>query len=257
MPKVSKENSFLDWSDYGRPLAKFFVIKIENQKVTAIHLTFLFLLVGLVAVYCILIGKFVIAAFLLVLKSVIDAADGELSRAQNKPSYVGRYLDSIFDLLLNFLILGSICIYTESPWWLFALTFFALQLQGTVYNYYYTILRSIDIEGDTTSRVEELKVPKAMPGENQQTVTLLFYVFKFLYGGFDQLVFLMDNEAKKCQQIPAWFMSLISLYGLGFQLLLIGILLAAGMVHTVLPFLLVYSLLIPLMLILRKTVIKN
>jgi len=41
-------------------------------------------------------------------KSIIDALDGELSRVKNTPSYTGRYLDSVFDILLNFLFLLAV-----------------------------------------------------------------------------------------------------------------------------------------------------
>ena len=60
-----------------------------------------------------------------------------------------------------------------------------LQLQGTLYNYYYVILRN-RFNGDTTSRVFEDKTPKALEGEKQQHVTMLFGLYKLLYGVFDQ-----------------------------------------------------------------------
>ena len=41
------------------------------------------------------------APFFIILKSIIDAADGELARIKKTPSYTGRYLDSIFDIILN------------------------------------------------------------------------------------------------------------------------------------------------------------
>ena len=37
----------------------------------------------------------------IILKSIIDAADGELARVKQTPSYAGRYLDSVFDIILN------------------------------------------------------------------------------------------------------------------------------------------------------------
>jgi phosphatidylglycerophosphate synthase len=56
---------------------------------------------GLIAIYSILDGSYFLGWFI-VLKSGIDAADGELAR-QKTPSYTGRYLDSVFDIILNFL----------------------------------------------------------------------------------------------------------------------------------------------------------
>ena len=44
-------------------------------------------------------------------KSILDAADGELARIKKTPSYVGRFLDSISDLVLNFLIIMAAQLY--------------------------------------------------------------------------------------------------------------------------------------------------
>ena len=40
----------------------------------------------------------ILASFFIILKSVIDAVDGELARMKKTPSYSGRYLDSILIL---------------------------------------------------------------------------------------------------------------------------------------------------------------
>ena len=46
-------------------------------------------------------GHYYLAGFFLILKSILDAADGELARVKNTPSYTGRYLDSVADIILN------------------------------------------------------------------------------------------------------------------------------------------------------------
>ncbi|NQX99138.1 MAG: CDP-alcohol phosphatidyltransferase family protein [Flavobacteriales bacterium] len=105
MSKLTPENKFLDLSDYGRIPAKILAKALVNTPFTPIHVTFLFLIAGLNAIYFILHQDYLMAAIFLVVKSIIDAADGELARLRHKPSYIGRYLDSIFDLILNFIIL--------------------------------------------------------------------------------------------------------------------------------------------------------
>ena len=47
---------------------------------------------------------------------VLDAADGELARLKQKPSYIGRYFDSVSDIILNFFFLATICYIIIGSW---------------------------------------------------------------------------------------------------------------------------------------------
>jgi phosphatidylglycerophosphate synthase len=105
MSKLPPQYKFLDLSDYGRPGGKWIASALQETRFTPIHVTLLFVVSGFAAIFCILNDHYVQAAFFLILKSVIDAADGELARLKKTPSYVGRYLDSVCDLLLNVLFL--------------------------------------------------------------------------------------------------------------------------------------------------------
>jgi phosphatidylglycerophosphate synthase len=252
MSKLALADRFIDLSDYGRPLARYAAEKLKHSSITPIHLTFLFGIAGLMAIYFLLAGNFILAGVFLLLKSVIDAADGELSRVKNTPSHSGRYLDSIFDILLNFLILLAVCHYTDGSIWLMLAAFGCVQLQGTLYNYYYVILRSKSKGADGTSKIFERKPPRALPGEDQRTVNTLFWIFYFLYGAFDRLVFWMDPGALKAQSFPNWFMTQISIYGLGFQLLLIAVLLSANLIEYIIPFFIGYSVLFAVFVPVRR-----
>jgi len=256
MSKLAPENKFIDISDYGRFIAKRFAKLLVNTHVTPVHVTLLFFITGLAAIYCILHAYYWGALILLILKSIIDAADGELARLRKKPSYIGRYLDSNLDLVLNFLILLSISNLTNTPFWIMFTAFFAMQLQGTVFNYYYTILRNNSKGGDTTSRIEENSFPIALHGENQQMVNVLFIAYTIFYGGFDRIIIALDRNAKNCNSLPNWFMSFVSIYGLGFQLLIIGIMLAVGFIHFIIPFFIGYSIFIVVLIAIRKLMFK-
>lgn len=257
MSKLAPENKFLDLSDYGRFIAKPFAKSLVKTPFTPIHVTFLFMITGLIAIYFILQNQFILAAIFLVLKSIIDAADGELARLRNKPSYIGRYLDSVFDLLLNFAILYTIHYISNGKFWMMLIAFIAIQLQGTVFNYYYTILRNNLAGGDTTSRIEETSFPKALHGESQQLVNFLFVVYTIVYGGFDRIILAIDGKAKGLKKIPNWFMTLVSIYGLGFQLLIIGVMMVLELVNFIIPFLIFYSIFIILIIGIRKSVLKS
>ena len=252
MSKLAAQDKFIDLSDYGRPFGKLLATSLKETRFTPIHVTLLFGISGLIAIFCIINNHYLWAGFFIVLKSGIDAADGELARLKNTPSYVGRYLDSVFDICLNFLFLATICYVSKTSLWLTLIAFFCIQLQGTLYNYYYVILRNKSVGGDTTSKVFEYKSPRALPGESQKSVDLLFSIYTLVYGGFDKIIHALDSDAYRVKTLPNWFMTFVSLYGLGFQLLIIAVLLPLGQIEWIIPFFIAYTALIAVLIGLRK-----
>jgi phosphatidylglycerophosphate synthase len=255
MAKLAAEHKFIDVSDYGRPIALFIAKALKNSIFTPIHITIAFGISGLLAVYCITTNHFYWAGFFLITKSILDAADGELARVKNTPSYVGRYLDSVFDIILNFLILMAVCYNSTSSYTLTLIAFVCVQLQGTLYNYYYVILRNKSIGADTTSKIFEYKVPIAFPNEKQQMVDILFAMYAIFYSIFDKTIHLLDKNAYKANHLPNWFMSLISIYGLGFQLFIIAFMLAFNLLNFIIPFFIFFSFFIFLFILIRKRLI--
>ncbi|WP_149276451.1 CDP-alcohol phosphatidyltransferase family protein [Pareuzebyella sediminis] len=243
MSKLPKAHKFVDLSDYGRPIAKVIANALKNTSFTPIHVTIAFILSGLVAIYCMLQGYFWLAAFFLIAKSILDAADGELARVTQKPSYTGRYLDSVADIILNALFLFSVWYITDTSVWIYLLAFAGMQLQGTLYNYYYVILRT-NFAGDTTSRVFENNTPIALEGESQKHVNILFGMYKLCYGVFDKVIYAFDSKAAKGTVFPNWLMTGVSTFGLGFQLLLIAAMLVLGLEAVILPFFSVYTVMV-------------
>jgi phosphatidylglycerophosphate synthase len=256
MSKLSPEDKFLDLSDYGRPIARLLANQLKNTRFTPIHVTFLFGVAGLTAVYCIIKEHYLYAGVFLILKSIIDAADGELSRIKNTPSYTGRYLDSVFDIVLNFLFLMAICYVSSSTFVATLLAFVCVQLQGTLYNYYYVILRNKSVGGDSTSKIFEYKSPKAFPTESQKMVDILFVAYTVLYGLYDKSIHLMDKDAYKVKTFPNWFMTLVSMYGLGFQLLIMAVMLPLHLIDYIIPFFIFYSVFIFVFITIRKTILR-
>lgn len=257
MSKLSSQDKFFDLSDYGRPIGILFANQLKETRFTPIHVTLLFGVSGLIAVYCILKGWFFLAGFFIILKSIIDSADGELARIKKIPSYTGRYLDSIFDIILNFLIFIAICCVSKTTFLFTIIAFICLQLQGTLYNYYYVILRNKSIDGDSTSKIFEYKSPKALPGENQKSVDILFTIYLIVYGVFDKTIHYLDKGAYKVKKFPNWFMTLVSLYGLGFQLLIIAFMLPMKLIDFIAPFFIIYSLFIFVLIGIRKVFLNR
>lgn len=252
MSKLPQEHKFLDLSDYGRPVAKVIANSLKNTNLTPIHITIGFIISGFIAIYCILQEHYWFAAFFLIFKSILDAADGELSRVKQQPSYSGRYLDSVADIILNALFFTAIWYVTEINFLHCFVAFVGLQLQGTLYNYYYVILRN-KFNGDITSRVFEDDTPIALKGEKQKHVNILFGMYKILYGVFDKTIYLFDKNADQGKALPKWLMTCVSTFGLGFQLLIIAVLFVAGLKAFILPFFLFYTLMIFVFIGIRKT----
>ena len=255
MSKLPEKYRFLDLSDYGRPVGHWIASQLKSTFFTPIHVTTMFIIAGIIAIVLMINGYFITAAFFIILKSILDAADGELSRLKNTPSYVGRYYDSIADFLLNFSFLLTFWYITDISIVYMFIAFFGIQLQGTVYNYYYVILRN-SVQGDSTSRIFEDSAPKALKGESQHMVNDFYKIYDVLYISFDKIMYFMDKDAKDSPPFPKWFMTILSLYGLGFQLLIMALMLSFKLESYVIPFFIVYSILLILFVGLRKLVLK-
>jgi len=256
MAKLPKQYQFIDLSDYGRTPGRWIAQSLVHTNFTPIGVTTLFIIAGLLAIVAILFNYPLLAAFLIVLKSTLDAADGELSRLKKTPSYTGRYYDSVADIILNFLFLLTFMYVTDGSFLYTCLAFIAIQLQGTVYNYYYVILRN-SVNGDSTSRVFETEAPIALAGEKQSTVNTFFKVYYVLYGAFDKIVYQIDKGAVDSKPFPSWFMTMVSMYGLGFQLLLMVVMLVLNLQNYVIPFFICYSGFILLFLAIRKWILGS
>lgn len=255
MSKLPKQYQFLDLSDYGRFVARWIAKSLKHTRITPIHITSWFIISGILAICCMLYQYYIAAAFFLILKSILDAADGELSRLKNTPSYIGRYYDSIADIILNFLFFLTFWHITNDSIVYVLLAFVGVQLQGTLYNYYYVILRN-NVNGDSTSRIFEDSAPTAMKGEKQQTVDLFYKIYDLLYIAFDKTIYWMDKEAMNSQPFPKWFMTLLSTFGLGFQLLVMAVMLVLNLEIYIVPFFIAYSVFILFFIAIRRSILS-
>ena len=69
----------------------------------------------------------------------------------------------------------------------------------------------------------------------------MFAIYLSLYGIFDRIVYSLDAEAYKIKTFPSWFMTMISIYGLGFQLLIIAVMLILNLLDFIVPFFIAYT----------------
>jgi hypothetical protein len=73
-----------------------------------------------------------------------------------------------------------------------------------------------------------------------------------VYGVFDKIIHFLDQDAYKVKTFPNWFMTFVSMYGLGFQLLIISMMLTFNLIEYIIPFFIVYSVFIFILIGIRK-----
>lgn len=230
--KVQSADKFLDLSDYARPIARRLTRALVNTRITPIQITLAYTLIGLIAAMLFATGTYpngVIAGVLLLVKSMLDAVDGSLARARQRPSRVGRFLDSICDYFINAAVFcglaldgGSITIEKV------IIAFLALECatwQGTAFNYYYVYYRQLT-GADPTSQLNENET-KNYPWDKPHTVQALLNIYLIIYGWQDALLGKLDRAITPDRTAPVYrdkrLLTATTAMGLGFQLLLIAI----------------------------------
>lgn len=257
MTKLPKEYRFVDFSDYARPFAVFFTKKIIKTKITPVQITWLFTAVGFIAALLLITDSYVmLPAVLIVVKSFLDAVDGELARMRKKPSYTGRYLDSVNDFIVNVFLLLAIAQSVGGNYLLAFLSAVALSIQCSQYNYYYLLQRYL-AQGDRTSRINEKEKPVPYHYENANYVFFLHRIYMLIYGWQDKLIYMLDKRALGLKKIPSWFLTLVSINGLGFQLLIISVMIICNYQEYVILFFLVpMNIYMILLFLIRRVFIK-
>lgn len=234
LDKVRPEHHFLDLSDYARPLARRLTRALAPTPVMPVHVTLAYTLVGLAAAALYAQGTTLasaLAGLLLLVKSLLDAVDGSLARARQRPSRVGRFLDSLLDFALNAAVYLAIAWprarTTGSPQPL-ALALAALlsaTWQGTAFNYYSVAYR-LRVGGETTSRLDE-SGEDGMPWDDPRALRLLRALYALVYGWQDRLMAALDRLVTPGQPPHAYtdrrFLTAVTAMGLGTQLAVIAL----------------------------------
>jgi len=168
---------------------------------------------------------------LLLVKSLLDAVDGSLARARQRPSRVGRFLDSLLDFALNAAVYLAIAWpwarTTGSPQPL-ALALAALlsaTWQGSAFNYYSVAYR-LRVGGESTSRLDE-SGEDGMPWDDPRALRLLLALYALVYGWQDRLMAALDRWVTPGQPPGAYtdrrFLTAVTAMGLGTQLAIIAL----------------------------------
>lgn len=240
MNKLPPQEKFFDISDYSRPFAKLLVKVIKDTNISPLTFTTFSLVCGVSASVLIFIDQYrLITSILIILKSFFDAVDGELARAKNRPSYVGRFYDSVTDFVVNFSILFSLYLRFEEPLLKFIAVVILFHLQGSIYNYYY-VLKRHKAGGDKTSQINERKIEAIYPYDNPFWFKIFHKLYIWIYSWQDDLIHKLDRQAENLSHISNSFMTIVSFLGLGTQLMIIAILILLGYEKFIFDFFLFY-----------------
>jgi phosphatidylglycerophosphate synthase len=254
--KLPSSASFIDLSDYGRPLAVWIARRLRDTNVTALDVTAVWGVLGIVAAFCYAVGGYqyaLLGAGLMQVKNILDAVDGSLARLQVRPSRVGRFLDSIGDAVISaavYLAL-AVAVARERPIpYVAVLATAALVLsllQGSVYNYYQVRYRQRR-GGDKTSLVKERLTDYDKIHYEDRPIALgllrqLIGAYNWIYGWQDVLVQRIDRwaaaplaavgreETADALRDDRRLLTVLSALGPGMQILILDLYTIAGYRH--------------------------
>ncbi|UCC84866.1 MAG: CDP-alcohol phosphatidyltransferase family protein [Gemmatimonadota bacterium] len=254
--KVPRAASFVDLSDYARPVALWIARRLRDTNVTAPDVTAVWGVIGIVAAFCYAVGGYkyaLLGAGLIQVKNILDAVDGSLARLQVRPSRIGRFLDSIGDAVIGaaLYVALAIAVARERPIpYAAALAAAALVLsllQGSVYNYYQVRYRQRR-GGDRTSLVKERLTEYDRIHYEDRPLALgllrqLIGAYNWIYGWQDVLVQRIDRwtaaplmsvgreETAEALRDDRRLLTVLSALGPGMQILILDLYTIAGYRH--------------------------
>jgi phosphatidylglycerophosphate synthase len=175
----------------------------------------------------------VCAGAFVMLKDLLDSADGQLARAKQMYSRAGRFLDSIGDFLVNlslFAAIGSVlAISSGNVLYLAfaAIGFLCVTLRVSYHVYYQTSFLHLRQLYPTNRITEEIREEDLL--KDRQTL-LLQHFFQLLYGWQDRFIVKIDTWCRGYSpyvvQDPEWYadrtgLRLSGFLGLGTELFLL------------------------------------
>ena len=182
-----------------RPLASVIVWMLYPTNVTPNQVTIVAILFGIQAAVIYTIGTPVaiaIAGSVILLKDIVDDADGQLARAKQLYSRRGRFLDSIGDFVVDVAVFTAITyiVYLAHPTFttivLGILSFWGITLRVSYHVYYQVSFLHLD-DRYKLNRIAEEITEDDRAGD--PVALRLQKVFVFLYGWQDRLICRIDQ----------------------------------------------------------------
>ena len=159
-----------------RPLAHLVVVMLLPLRVPPPVVAAAAGATGIVAALELVQGRFLVAALLVQLKTVLDNADGQLARLSGRITAFGRYLDSELDLLVNAALFAAVG-WSTGQYVLAAAGFLAL-----------TTVLNVNYNAERLYRAERGEQASAMPEATGRADGLLRWLYALVYAPQDRLV---------------------------------------------------------------------
>jgi archaetidylinositol phosphate synthase len=159
-----------------RPLAHLVVVALLPLRVPPPLVAAAAGATGIAAAVEIVQGRWLVAALLIQLKTVLDNSDGQLARLSGRITSFGRYLDSELDLCVNGALFAAVGWSTGRP---------ALAAAGFVA---LTTVLNLNYNTERLYRAERDEPANAMPETTSRAAGLLRGLYVLLYAPQDRLV---------------------------------------------------------------------
>lgn len=186
-----------------RPIAGFVVRVLYPTPITPNQVTIASTVAGLIAAGFYLhheAASTAIAGLLVTLKDLLDSVDGQLARARQQYTRIGRFLDSIGDFVVDVAVFGAIgCVLysTTGDGWMIVLALLGLvgtTLRVSYHVFYQTSFLHLE-ERYQTNRVTEEITQEDLTGDPLALALQRF--FQLIYGWQDRLMIRIDEWCKR------------------------------------------------------------
>jgi phosphatidylglycerophosphate synthase len=209
MNKLPPEARFLDINDFWYFPNRWVVKLLYPLPVTPTQITITSLIAGLVSVGCYIIDSsagLMWGALFLYLKIFLDNVDGNLARVRGETSRLGRFLDSLTDFMVSFLVylVLTLRLVDETNnslyWYLGGLAFLSCLMHCSYFVFYLVKYTSI-FETYLCNRADENITEKDNEAYDAGELSMLVYFLHrshvFLYGWQDKTIEWFDRLSKK------------------------------------------------------------
>ena len=186
-----------------RPIAGFVVWVLYPTRITPNQVTIASTVAGLIAAGFYMhheAASTAIAGLLVTLKDLLDSADGQLARARQQHTRIGRFLDSIGDFVVDVAVFGAIgwVLYSSTKnGWMIVLALLGLvgiTLRVSYHVFYQTSFLHLE-EKYQTNRVAEEITKEDLTGDPLALALQCF--FQVIYGWQDRLMIRIDDWCKR------------------------------------------------------------
>jgi len=219
-----------------RPIAGVIVRLLYNTRVTPNQLTVASTAAGLAAAAFYLQDEArttAIAGLLVMLKDLLDSADGQLARARQQYARIGRFLDSIGDFVVDaavFAAIGWVLSASSGNLWLLGLAFLGfagITLRVSYHVFYQTSFLHLEDKYRINRITEEVR-EKDLSGD--RLALKLQRVFQIVYGWQDRFMVRLDAWCRRGrgdeQFLSRWYsdtagLRISGLVGMGTELFLL------------------------------------